>query len=196
MPVAQTMDALRALIRALRINARAVESEFGMSVAQLFVLQQLADRPASSLNELAARTATHQSSVSVVVRRLVHRGLVLRLSAPTDRRRIELAITHAGAALLAKAPRTVQMDLVASLRTMTPEQQRQLAGMLTLWISRASVRPVLRLASGKPKGRSRPASHVRSRLSDPIVKRAFCQQLCEVALPFASALDLDRDDLE
>jgi DNA-binding MarR family transcriptional regulator len=33
----------------------------GISLAQLFVLQQLNEKPADSLNELADRTATHQS---------------------------------------------------------------------------------------------------------------------------------------
>ena len=61
------MNAVRSIVRALRMNTREIESKIGMSLAQLFVLQVLADRPARSLNELAERTATHQSSVSVVV---------------------------------------------------------------------------------------------------------------------------------
>src|SRR5690349_23944856 len=98
--VERSMNALRSIVRALRINTRAIELKMGISLAQLFVLQQLAERPASSLNELAERTATHQSSVSVVVRRLVERGLVSRTSSSSDRRRIEIAVTPAGRALL------------------------------------------------------------------------------------------------
>ena len=77
------MNAVRSIVRALRINTRAIESQMGISLAQLFVLQQLADRPANSLNELAERTATHQRSVSVVVRRLVDNGYVSRTTPPT-----------------------------------------------------------------------------------------------------------------
>src|SRR5436190_20552831 len=76
--IERSMNAVRSIVRALRINTRAIESQMGISLAQLFVLQQLADRPANSLNELAERTATHQSSVSVVVRRLVDSGYVSR----------------------------------------------------------------------------------------------------------------------
>src|SRR5689334_21220598 len=86
--VARSMNAIRSVVRALRINTRSIELQMGISLAQLFVLQQLAERPAASLNELAERTATHQSSVSVVVRRLVERGFVSRTSSPTDKRRI------------------------------------------------------------------------------------------------------------
>src|ERR671938_1731164 len=70
----RSLDAIRRLVRGLRLAARASEREAGLSAAQLFVLQQLAESPAESINELAARTLTHQSSVSVVVRRLVERG--------------------------------------------------------------------------------------------------------------------------
>src|SRR5215211_6606584 len=105
--ISRSMDAIRAVVRALRINTRAIELEIGISLAQLFVLQQVAERPATSLNDLAERTATHQSSVSVVVRRLVARGLVSRIASTTDRRRIEIAVTPTGLSLLSGAPLTV-----------------------------------------------------------------------------------------
>src|SRR4051812_49700043 len=98
--VTRSMDAVRAIVRALRINTREIELKIGISLAQLFVLQQVAERPAESLNDLADRTATHQSSVSVVVRRLVDRGLVSRRSSPVDKRRGQIAATPAGISLL------------------------------------------------------------------------------------------------
>src|ERR1051326_2091453 len=104
---ARAMNAIRSVVRALRLNTRSIEGKLGISLAQLFVLQQLTERPADSLNELAERTATHQSSVSVVVRRLGERGLVSRTSSSSDRRRIEIAVTPAGRALLEDAPTTI-----------------------------------------------------------------------------------------
>src|SRR5205814_2997070 len=94
------MNAVRSVVRALRLNTRSIEGKLGISLAQLFVLQQLAEKPADSLNELAERTATHQSSVSVVVRRLVERGFVTRVAASADRRRVQIALTPEGENLL------------------------------------------------------------------------------------------------
>jgi len=133
------MNAVRGIVRALRINTRAIELEMGISLAQLFVLQQLAERPADSLNELADRTATHQSSVSVVVRRLVERGYVSRSSAAADRRRIEIEVTPEGKALLARAPLTVQAQLVEALRRMGPTTSATLADLLDRWLREANV---------------------------------------------------------
>jgi len=133
------MNAVRSIVRAQRINTRAVELKMGISLAQLFVLQQLAERSADSLNELAERTATHQSSVSVVVRRLVERGLVSRTASANDRRRIEIEVTPAGRELLAGAPVTVSMELVAALRRMPRADREQLAELLERWLREARV---------------------------------------------------------
>jgi DNA-binding MarR family transcriptional regulator len=86
-----------------------------LSGAQLFVLQQLAEQPAQSLNELALRTRTHQSSVSTVVTRLVGRGLVSRRRADDDGRRLVLELSPAGRDLLTGAPETAQTRLIAAL---------------------------------------------------------------------------------
>src|SRR5579884_2337837 len=123
----RSMNAVRSIVRALRIITRAIELKMGISLAQLFVLQQLAEKPADSLNELAERTATHQSSVSVVVRRLVERGLVTRVASPADRRRVQIALTPAGDAVLRGAPPTVQSDLMHGMSRMSPEQRATLA---------------------------------------------------------------------
>src|SRR5438094_8157353 len=84
--VRAVLDAIRRIVRTLHQSSRAAEKSFGLSGAQLFVLQTLAESPGLSLNGLAAETHTHQSSVSTVVSRLVERGLVLRTPAADDAR--------------------------------------------------------------------------------------------------------------
>ena len=121
------MDSLRAVVRALRISTRAVEKEIGISGAQHFVLQRLEDSPARSVNELAERTSTHQSSVSTVVSRLVERGLARRAASAQDGRRMEISISERGRTLLEAAPRTAQTAMQEALRRMDPAQVRTLA---------------------------------------------------------------------
>ena len=95
---------IRRLDRGLRLAARHVEKETGLSGAQLFALQHLGDAEPLSFNELAARTFTDRSSVSVVVDRLTEAGLVTRTTDPTDRRRARIRITARGRRMLARAP--------------------------------------------------------------------------------------------
>ena len=67
------LDAFRHIVQALRVG-RAGEDAGGLGSAQLFALQQIAEHPDASINDVAALTFTHQSSVSVVIQRLVGSG--------------------------------------------------------------------------------------------------------------------------
>jgi DNA-binding MarR family transcriptional regulator len=128
--VTRAVAALRRIVRAVRLSARRAERDLGLSGAQLFVLQQLGASPVRSLNELAERTRTHQSSVSVVVRRLVSRGLVTRTPAANDTRRVEIGLSKAGRALLRRFPPVAQLQLIRAIAGLSPAQRRTLASTL------------------------------------------------------------------
>jgi DNA-binding MarR family transcriptional regulator len=127
----EALSALRQIVHSLHRASRSAERVHGVSGAQLFVLQLLADAPAHSLNALAERTLTHQSSVSVVVSRLVARGLVERKRSPEDGRRVELSLSPAGQELLAQAPAAMQIRLIEALRGLPWRDLRTLASLLT-----------------------------------------------------------------
>jgi DNA-binding MarR family transcriptional regulator len=122
------LDSVRRLVQTLRTSGRAAEERVGVTGAQLYILRQLAaaDRPLS-VNELAERTLTHQSSVSVVVQRLGNRGLVRRVRSAQDARRMELSLSPAAHGLLRKAPEAAQERLIAALALMPARRRRELA---------------------------------------------------------------------
>ena len=125
------LDAIRRIVRALREASRASERALGLSAAQVFVLQRLSSAPALSVNELAQRTLTHQSSVSVVVSKLVQRGLVQRVPAARDARRVEVTLTRQGRDLIARAPAAAPQDrLIAALELLGKSRRRVLAASL------------------------------------------------------------------
>lgn len=124
------LDAIRRIVRALRESSRGTERSVGLGAAQLFVLQRLAGAPALSLNELARRTLTHQSSVSVVVSKLVRAGLVARTRADADGRRVEIMLTKAGRTVLSRAPAAAQDRLIAALGVLGTETRRDLSRRL------------------------------------------------------------------
>lgn len=129
--VVAVLDSIRRIVRALRVGSRAAEKTVGLSGAQLFVLRALQDSPARSINELAVRTRTHQSSVSVVVHRLVERGWVRRVPFAGDARRVELSLTAKGRQLLADAPAAAQDRLIAAVEQMSAANQAHLAALLS-----------------------------------------------------------------
>jgi DNA-binding MarR family transcriptional regulator len=129
-PITHILDALRRLTRHIRKADRQAEQRLGISGAQLFTLEQLDRSPAQSVNELAELTRTHQSSVSVVVSRLVQRGLAARRQAADDARRVELRITAAGQALLRRSPASPQTRMIAALERMPSSAREKLAELL------------------------------------------------------------------
>ncbi len=126
----QALDAIRRIVQALRESSRLAERRVGLTGAQLFVLQTLAEAPGSSVNELAALAHTHQSSVSAVVGKLVQEGLVERTSPEEDRRRVELTLSPSGRRAAARIPDLAQARLIDAIAGMTPARRRQLASTL------------------------------------------------------------------
>jgi len=129
-PVREVLNSLRKIVRSLRVSSRAAEQRVGLSGAQLFVLSCLARQSPCSVNELAARTATDQSSVSVVVSRLVSLGHVRRTTSKTDRRSVDLSLTRSGRVLLESAPEAAQDRLIASLSQLPRAELKTLSRLL------------------------------------------------------------------
>jgi DNA-binding MarR family transcriptional regulator len=137
--VREVLNALRRIVRSLRVSSRTAELRVGLSGAQLFVLQCLARQSPCSVNELAARTATDQSSVSVVVSRLVARGHVRRTASKTDRRSVELTLTKSGLALLQSAPEAAQDRLIFALTKLPKAELKTLSRSLIKLVELAEV---------------------------------------------------------
>ncbi|MGH7592749.1 MAG: MarR family winged helix-turn-helix transcriptional regulator [Gemmatimonadales bacterium] len=138
-PGTRALDALRRLVRGLTDSAHELDQDAGITSAQRFVLEQLADGPLPSVNALAARTHTTQATVSVVLGRLERRGLIIRQRDAGDRRRASVALTMAGRRLLARSDVPVQTRLTAALRTMPPRTVRALAAALEAWVEAAGL---------------------------------------------------------
>ena len=124
------LESLRAIVRDLRLAAVSYERQFGLSAAQLFVLRSLQDGSPLSLGEVAERTATDQSSVSVVVRKLEEKGLVHKRPSSEDGRRLEISLSPEGRRLSRKTPPAVQDLLLQRIAELQPSEQLLLAELL------------------------------------------------------------------
>jgi len=124
------LDAFRRIVQALRVG-RAGDRAAGLGSAPLFALQQIAEHPDASVNDVAVLTCTHQSSVSVVIQRLVRQRLVAKVASSQDRRRQQLVVTARGRRLLDRAPVAVQEHLIAAIAALPAADRRALARSLS-----------------------------------------------------------------
>jgi DNA-binding MarR family transcriptional regulator len=133
------LNSIRQIVRLLRVSSRDSQKKAGLTAAQLFVLRKLSEGGKLSLNDLADRTFTDQSSASVVVGRLAERKLVRHDRSARDRRRLELSLTPAGSALLRKAPPPAQDRLIGALLKLPLARRRFLATTLVEWTALAGI---------------------------------------------------------
>ncbi|HEX2902029.1 MAG TPA: MarR family transcriptional regulator [Jatrophihabitans sp.] len=89
------------LRRVLRASIRSEYPWESLPMAQVELLQRLADEPGLRLNDLAARHRLASNTVSTLVQQLVTAGLLARRPHPQDRRAVELRLTGDGARVLA-----------------------------------------------------------------------------------------------
>jgi DNA-binding MarR family transcriptional regulator len=115
------------VVAVLQTSARAVEVRTGLTNAQLFLLRQIAESGGLTINELADRTSAAQSSVSVVVARLVRSGRVRRGRVAGDGRRVKLTATARGLAALRRAPAPASERLFDALGRMKPVDIRAIS---------------------------------------------------------------------
>lgn len=137
--VSEVMDCIRHIFKALRVSSSQFEKEIGLSAAQIFVLKKLREEPGLSINDLAVRTTTHQSSVSVVVKKLEEQGFVTRAVSKEDSRRVVVSLTPQGLTKLGEIPRTVQEQMIDSLQKMPPEKTLMLANLMKEFVRDAGI---------------------------------------------------------
>lgn len=126
-PSENAFRCIRALVAVLQTSARAVEARTGLTNAQLFLLRQIAETDGLTINDLADRTSAAQSSVSVVVGRLVSSGRVRRGRVPGDGRRVKLTATARGRSSLRNAPTPTTERLLTALGRLKPGDVRSIS---------------------------------------------------------------------
>ncbi len=138
------LNRVRQLVRSLRAFDKQAQARFGLGAAQMFILHVLQHHDELSMNELADRTATDQSSASLAVGKLVTEGYVRRDTSEEDRRQVRLSLTAKGRALVKRSPPAAQERIMDSVEAMAPADRAQLMALLD------------RLMSGMTAGADRP----------------------------------------
>ena len=125
MPAASAvMDTVPHLLRFLRDNRRS--SHLGLSFSQVGVLSYLSRHAGASLSALTEYLGLTAPSASRQVDYLVRHGLVRREAGDSDRRLVRLALTEAGAEMLAAARQEAEANLQAKFAGVSPGEQQKI----------------------------------------------------------------------
>lgn len=94
-------DVVTQLRRVLRSSIRTDYPWESLPMAQVELLQRLADEPGLRINDLAQRHRLANNTVSTLVQQLVTAGLVRREPSAADRRAVTVSLTEQGTELIA-----------------------------------------------------------------------------------------------
>jgi DNA-binding MarR family transcriptional regulator len=138
--VISVLQKFRELFRASQQHFQRIESNCGVSGAQLWAMSELAARPAQKISELAAAMSIHLSTASNLLGKLEEKGLVRRERCAEDQRVVRVYLTRQGARTLKAAPKPAEGVIPDALARMTATALGRLDRDLEELLKHAAVR--------------------------------------------------------
>jgi DNA-binding MarR family transcriptional regulator len=137
--VAAVLNAFRSLVKDLRAADRDAFRLYGLGSAQIYVLRCLALSEPLSVNGLAEKALSDQSTISLIVSKLVARGLIISERAESDARRVELTLSARGRFIAQKLPLAFQENFLAALQKLPQRRVKLLSGILNELLSEMGI---------------------------------------------------------
>ena len=121
---------IRRLMQAGELYTKELNKIYNVSSAQLNCLLGLYETGSLSPSQIAKHILVNSSTVTGIIDRLEHKGLVRRLRVSQDRRVITVELTKSGKVLAENAPPPVQQKIIDGLNKLSAEQIDQTAAVL------------------------------------------------------------------
>ncbi|MBY6062778.1 MarR family transcriptional regulator [Pseudidiomarina sediminum] len=119
--------ALRKVIRATDLYSKKLNKVTGLTAPQLLILREVAAAPSGiTASKVAQNITLSPATVSNVLDRLEHRGLLHRERSTEDRRRVVLSLTALGSEQLQAAPQPLQESFILKFQSLADWEQSQL----------------------------------------------------------------------
>jgi DNA-binding MarR family transcriptional regulator len=132
--VRAVLQHLRIIFRAIQEHSRWVETQCGVSAAQLWAMWELFTEPGLPVSRLSHVLSVHQSTASNMLDKLERKGLVRRERGGPDQRVVRLYLTSEGTALLANAPRPAQGALTDALQRLPDQVLKEVESGLVMLV--------------------------------------------------------------
>lgn len=126
----QLTDLVTRIRRVLRSSVRSEIPWEALPMAQVEVLQRLADEPGIRISDMARRHRLATNTVSTIVQQMVIADLVVRENDPHDRRAVSLQLTETGHATLERWLQANQAWVSAAMEGLESDDLRAIEDAL------------------------------------------------------------------
>ncbi|NKF21095.1 MarR family winged helix-turn-helix transcriptional regulator [Solimonas marina] len=126
------LSALRRISQSLDSYSKLIEARAGMSLPQRLLLEALLQSATPvSAGDLARKLSLTQGTVTIILDRLVTRGLVERRRAADDRRRVLVSLTAEGLRRAQQAPPLMADTFLKSFNRLSDSERNLLLASVT-----------------------------------------------------------------
>ena len=125
----EIMISVRKIVRAINLESKRVEKNFGISIPQLLTLKYLKEKPdyKTTMKSLREFLSLNASTVTGIVSRLEAKGFVARLPDPTDKRSTPIVLTSKGDELIKKTNVSLHEKISKNLEALNEEEYGAIA---------------------------------------------------------------------
>lgn len=134
--VSGALKSFRIIFSSVKKHFAHIESQYGVTSTQFWVLWELSKNPGLRVSELAAKLAIHQSTASNLIEKLVKKSWITKKREDTDQRVVRLFLSPHGEAIINRAPASPRGVLVDALDGMTDAELVSLQQSLAVLVSR------------------------------------------------------------
>lgn len=125
----EIMISVRKIVRAINLESKRVEKNFGISIPQLLTLKYLKENPdyKTTMRSLREFLSLNASTVTGIVSRLEAKGFVARLPNPADKRSTPIVLTSKGDELIKKTNVSLHEKISKNLEALNDEEYGAIA---------------------------------------------------------------------
>ena len=120
----EIMISVRKIVRAINLESKRVEKNFGISIPQLLTLKYLKEKPdyKTTMRSLREFLSLNASTVTGIVSRLETKGFIAQLPDPSDKRSTPIVLTSKGDDLIKKTNLSLHEKISKNLEALNEEE--------------------------------------------------------------------------
>lgn len=124
----EIMSSVRKIVRAINLESKRVEKNFGISIPQLLTLKFLNETEGykSTMKGIKEMLSLNASTVTGIVARLEQKGFVARLPDPKDKRSTPIVLTSKGAELLKNTQESLHEKISKNLDLISDQEYQKI----------------------------------------------------------------------
>lgn len=132
---------IRRIIRLEELYTKELNKKYRVSLPQLYCLLALYENGPSPPSQIAKYIMVNSSTVTGIIDRLEHKGLVERSRISQDRRKITITLTSAGLDILKNTPFPLEEKILNGLKKLPPDEINLMVQALTNLVHMLDILP-------------------------------------------------------